>query len=70
MEDTVKLYDWKDELSEIIISDGENRGVILFENDWGMVNWDGINPRPLPPLPYPKNIFMNTFGEYEVIHYR
>ena len=45
------------------ISDGENCGdVKMAAFGFVLINWHGINPSPLPPIPYPTNLWNFEFG--------
>lgn len=47
------------------IADGENYGDIAMNSfGWVAVNWHGVNPRPLPPVVYPLEVFLYLFNDY------
>lgn len=52
-----------------MVSNGENFGLINMAGfGYVLVNWQGINPEPLPPVCYPANLWDLKFGfNYAII---
>ena len=60
---------YKKVFSGCMVSNGEVFGTIdTAAFDMVLVNWQGINPVPLPPLYYPKDVWDFRFGgNFEIV---
>ena len=54
--------------TKVVISDGETRGEIKWaQAGYIGINWDNINPAPLPTIHYEYEPFLFEYGKWELI---